>query len=322
MKIKDDYRGKSMETLSKKDYLEIRSWVHRNARPLENALWDYHFEGKSVDLVLSILSEYQNEDGGFGHGIEPDNWNPESTPYYTTFAIEILRQIDFYDFSHPIYKGIFKYLENTEYQGPDGWFFTVPNNDLYPHAIWWTYNEEENKECQNIGVTADLSGFILRYGDKNTNIYEKAIKYTEMLLKRLKEDENLGDMGLLSYCALYQNLVSAGLQDIFDLSFLEETTRTLVRKHFHEYVWTNHQDMTCVLPNPSIYYYSEYKQEVSDALDELIRIRPKDGVWALPWEWYDNGKYTKEFAISENWWKAYKAIEKLLFLRVYGRLEM
>lgn len=60
---------------------------------------------------------------------------------------------------------------------------------------------------------------------------------------------------------------------------------------------------------------------MSDALDELIQIRPKGGVWLLPWEWYDNGQYVKEFAISENWWRAYKAIEKMLFLKEYKRLE-
>lgn len=310
-----------MEVLSKKDFIEVRSWVRRNARPLENALWNYHFEGESVDTVLSILEEYQQQDGGFGNAIEADSWNPDSSPYSTSFAIEILKQIGFYDISHPIYKGIFHYLEHTEYQGEAGWFFTVPQNDQYPHAIWWTYDEEGNTKCQNIGVTSDLCGFILRFGDKNSALYERAMRYTDMLIKRLKEDENLGDMGLLSFCSLYENLVAGGYEDNFDLDFLEKQTRNLVRKHFHEYVWTNHQDMISVLPNASIYYYEDYKQEVSDALDELIQIRPKGGVWSIPWEWYDNGKYMKEFAISENWWRAYKAIEKMLFLKEYKRLE-
>jgi hypothetical protein len=113
---------------------------------------------------------------------------------------------------------------------------------------------------------------------------------------------------------------AAGLHNRFDLDFLESKTRELISKHFHEYRWDNHQDPARALPNPSVYYYSGYEQAVSDALDELIEIRAKNGVWNIPWQWYDDGKYAKEFAISENWWKSIKAIEKLLFLKAYGRL--
>lgn len=43
----------------------------------------------------------------------------------------------------------------------------------------------------------------------------------------------------------------------------------------------------------------------------------------ITWTWFDNnGKYTKEFAISENWWKSYKAIENLCFLKNFGYIEI
>jgi hypothetical protein len=52
------------EYLNKSDFQEIRSWVFRNARPLEFALWQYHFENRSKENVLSALAMYQNDDGG------------------------------------------------------------------------------------------------------------------------------------------------------------------------------------------------------------------------------------------------------------------
>ena len=55
-------------------------WIKRNARPLETARWEYIFEGASSDRVMKYLSAFQNEDGGFGHGIEPDFWLPHSSP--------------------------------------------------------------------------------------------------------------------------------------------------------------------------------------------------------------------------------------------------
>jgi len=47
---------------------------------LELARWQIHFEDGSRENVLQMLEVYQNEDGGFGHGLEPDNWKPNSTP--------------------------------------------------------------------------------------------------------------------------------------------------------------------------------------------------------------------------------------------------
>ena len=88
--------------LTNQTYLKARSFIYRNARPLDIARWQYHFEGGSKDAVLTALSSYQNEDGGFGHALEPDAWNPNSSPIQTWVAMEILREIGFTDKTHPI----------------------------------------------------------------------------------------------------------------------------------------------------------------------------------------------------------------------------
>lgn len=59
---------------------KARTFIYRNARPLDLARWQYHFEGGSKEAVLTTLAAYQNEDGGFGHALEPDSWNPNSSP--------------------------------------------------------------------------------------------------------------------------------------------------------------------------------------------------------------------------------------------------
>ena len=69
--------------LTNQDFDAIRRWMHRNARPLDLARWQYHFESGSAEAVLQSLSAYQNEDGGFGHGLEVDCWNPASAPMQT-----------------------------------------------------------------------------------------------------------------------------------------------------------------------------------------------------------------------------------------------
>jgi len=44
--------------------------------------------------VFDVLSQYQNPDGGFGHGLEADFWNPFSSPVQTWAATEIVHEPD------------------------------------------------------------------------------------------------------------------------------------------------------------------------------------------------------------------------------------
>jgi hypothetical protein len=74
------------------------------------------------------------------------------------------------------------------------------------------------------------------------------------------------------------------------------------------------------ITSPNSRFYEENKREVEDALDIIIDQRPAGGIWSIPWEWYNGDKYLKAFAISENWWKSFKALEKLLLLKNFGRL--
>ncbi|WP_309450614.1 hypothetical protein [Clostridium sp.] len=91
-----------MRKLTLEEYQKIKLWMYRNARQIELSIWRYHFENGSTEEVLSSLSLYQNDDGGFEHGLEPDSWNPNSSPYTTLTAMNILSSINFNDKQHPI----------------------------------------------------------------------------------------------------------------------------------------------------------------------------------------------------------------------------
>ena len=69
-----------MKKLSETAYSEVRTWIYRNARPLDLALWQFEFEGGNRETVMEILGLYQNEDGGFANTLDPDNWSRESAP--------------------------------------------------------------------------------------------------------------------------------------------------------------------------------------------------------------------------------------------------
>ncbi len=104
---------------------------------MDLARWQYHFENGSKEAVVNALSYYQNEDGGFGHALGPDAWNPNSSPIQTWYATEILREINFTDNSHPVIKGILDYLASGKDFNGRYWYNIIESNDDYPHAPWW-----------------------------------------------------------------------------------------------------------------------------------------------------------------------------------------
>ena len=88
----------------RKIYQRAEQFIYQNARPLDLARWQYHFEDGRKENVLKALSMYQNEDGGFGYGLEPDCVNPNSSPIQVWAAAEILREIDITDKRNNIIK--------------------------------------------------------------------------------------------------------------------------------------------------------------------------------------------------------------------------
>ena len=309
-----------MKNLDLKSFQEIKVWMYQNARPLDLALWQYHFENGSSDIVLSILQSYQNSDGGFGNTIDPDSWNPNSTAYNAQIVIKMLRSIDFVDVTHPIYQGIFNYLQNTEYKSEHGWFFTIPSNDEYAHGCWWSYNPKTNV-YQNVGTTASLCGFILRFGESTSQLFQIAKQYTDMLIERLKFETNHGDMGILGYLELLEDMEAAGMTNDFDYAYLSERVPILIREKILKEKDNFMANPLEFILSPKSKYYDENKLEVEVALDTIIKTRPEKSVWTIPWEWYNEYTNSKNFAISENWWRAAKATEKLMQLRAFGRLD-
>ena len=75
--------------MTQAQFQQIRRWVLRNGRPLEWARWQAMFEGGSQNQAAEVLRGYQNADGGFGWGLEPDCMNPQSSPYQTGSALAL-----------------------------------------------------------------------------------------------------------------------------------------------------------------------------------------------------------------------------------------
>ncbi|MGW8065042.1 hypothetical protein ACVV2G_22950 [Streptomyces ziwulingensis] len=65
-------------------------FVWLTARVLEQRLFRYHFRGGEAGPVETALDAYRNEDGGYGHALEPDLRGPVSQPLHTARALRVL----------------------------------------------------------------------------------------------------------------------------------------------------------------------------------------------------------------------------------------
>lgn len=255
--------------------------------------------------------------------LEPDNWNPASTPYTTLYAINILKQIDFSDTSHPILQGIFDFLESGSHFSENGWLFNIPSSNEHPHAPWWTYSIEAN-ELESTGVTAELCAFVIRFFDPGSDLYKNALDIATRIFEGLENRSRHGDMGIEGYCVLLDAIDKAGLQGKYDYKKLLNIVKRLVsgsiEKDTSKWAFYGVRPSNYITSPDSI-FYKENEDIVLKELDYLIDTRQENGVWGITWSWFENNeKYQKEFAISENWWKAIKAIEKIVLLRNFSRI--
>lgn len=295
-----------------------RKWIYFNARHLDLARFQYLFENGSKDAVLSALTEYQNEDGGFGHALEADSFNPLSSPIQTWVATEILNEVSWEE-DHPIIQGILKYLESGKDFNGKVWLNTVPSNNEYPRASWWNYDIKSNDEI-TYNPTAALAGFALRFASKDSELYKKCFRIVKEGLLYLKETDKCDEMHILAcYVRMTQYCRKAGLAN--ELS-IDEVEKILLQKINKTITWDRDSWKVCYVCKPSNFFmdkenflYESFKELAKDECDFIKKTQKPDGTWSVNWKWEN---YVEQWYIAENWWKAHIIIMNLRFLQGLG----
>lgn len=295
------------------DMEQARNFIYRNARPLDLARWQYLFEDRSRENVLTILASYQNEDGGFGHALEPDCWNPNSSPVQTWVATEIIREAGLNDAQHPIIQGILRYLASTGDFDGHTWSNTIPSNDLYPHAPWW--DDTPDAEV-SYNPTACFIGFILKYADSDSELYHTALRLAEEAYAYFREQYPMESMHTVScFVELYEYLRECKCSKNTNLDEFEDLLQKQIK-----FVLTQDTSVWSVeyVCKPSLFIHSKQSifypenRELCEFECKFIReTQEEDGTWKITWEW---GTYPEEWQISKNWWKSDLIIKNIRFL--------
>lgn len=300
---------------------KARQFIYKNARPLELAKWQYHFENGSKEAVLNALSFYQNEDGGFGNGLEADYLNPNSSPMATWAATETLREIELADRNHPIVKGILRYLESGEHFNvkQNKWLNTIPSNNDYPHAIWWEYNEKSDSISYN--PTAALAAFIISYADAGSVIYEKGLQIAKEAVEWFASSAPINDNhDIACFIRLYnaldgETIITEDMLERFKAGLRESVKLTIcpdTEKWATEYV-TRPSDYSIT---PDSMFYEDNAEIALYERDFIKTIQRADGGFDVPWKWWTD--YT-EFYVSEHRWQSILTMKYMLYLKAHEK---
>lgn len=142
-----------MDILSGEQWQAIQQYIYRNGRLLERQLFECFFGKGSPEACLQALRAYQNPDGGFGNGIEPDLLCPDSSGIGAETAMFVLDVLDVRppEIVDPLIEWI------VSHQSEAG---TIPHPPPrmadYPHQPWWKNADDDR--------VLTLAGYLKKWG--------------------------------------------------------------------------------------------------------------------------------------------------------------
>lgn len=136
-----------------------REFLLRQGRLLEQRLFATCFEGAPANRVVDVLRGYVNDDGGFGHGLEPDKRCPASLPIDVEVALRTMTEAQTVDL--PLVHGACEYLAKVAADADCGAAVPLafPVIEAYPRAAhWaeWTYQPGLNPTAGIVGLLYQL----------------------------------------------------------------------------------------------------------------------------------------------------------------------
>ena len=134
-------------------------FILRQGRLLERRLFATCFEGAQAAGVIDALRGYHNDDGGFGHGLEPDKRCPASLPIDVEIALQALAAAGTVD--QPLVVAACDYLAKVAADVNRGGAVPLafPVIESYPRAEhWtdWTYAPGLNPTAGLVGLLRQL----------------------------------------------------------------------------------------------------------------------------------------------------------------------
>lgn len=305
-----------MKKLSLTALNQINNYMNNNARPLEQALFNYYFNNLKSDIVLNELEIFQNTDGGFGKGIEPDFKLMKSSSMATSIGLRHLSRMDDTNRAQKMIAKAISYLEDNFDYNRKGWFSVPKEVNSYPHAPWWEYKDGINMTVIDYfwgNPTAELIGYFYKY-KKYVNKLD-VFSLIEYAIDNLnKKVEFNSEHEIFCYIHLYNRLeekYSIRLQHVLQLAISK-----LI--NVNESEWTNYVPTPLKFIEMESKNFFEIEKELIDKnLDYIISNLEERGKILPTWSW---GSYLEDWEIAKNEWTGILTLESLVSLKKFNRI--
>jgi len=295
---------------------EVIQSIIRYARPLEKSILKRYFNGGSEQDILNELKKFQNDDGGFGHGIESDFRLPLSSPMATSVGIRILSHVDEIKESKEMIKAAVGYLETSFDEKRNGWYAVTKEVNNFPHAFWWHFNEESGMTIidRNWGnPSAEILAYLYKYRQyveklDVDSLVEYAIDYIERKQEFNSENE------LFCYIKLY-GVLPKELQKRLEnrITFAIEQVIVYDEERWHEYVPRPIE----FVENINSSRFGILESKLNDNLDFIIRELESNGRINPPW---GQSYYEGDLKEAYNEWIGVLTIKALMTLDGFERI--
>lgn len=281
-------------------------FMYTHARLLDRYRFEYATGQRSAESVVQALAAYQNQDGGFGHALEPDIRSPYSQPQGAEFALHLLDEVHFYP--ERILTGLGFFLQKHANPNTGGWPYSFINVNDYPHAPWWT---TEKDDLASLNPTGSIIGLLYKCKDWHPFLRENWFKKAEDFVWSSLENAKLEG---------YHDLIQA----IHFLETQKESDRSIQLKQRIDHLLQQPgvieldpdatgyvQKVLDWAPRSDSYAARFVPKEITEHhLEHLLASQQEDGGWPISWPALS--------VAAEAEWRGHLTMERLKTLASYG----
>ena len=312
-----------MKRLSSEQFRRARHFLKTEARPLDRALFEHRFENAPAEHVITELVRYQNDDGGFGHALEPDVRTPSSSALATGIALSALKELGRSP-EHPQVTGAVQYLRDTFDEQARVWRAIPRDANDHPHAPWW--HDEDGSLAGTfdgflIVPRAQLVGLLHHYSALVPADWLDAVTNdTVDAVETLDDDAFAGGGDTLRYAL--DLLETASLPQ----RFKDRLTPRL--RHLTDHIvcrdpeaWSEYCPTPLkIAPSPETPVVDVLGDDLQTHLDYVVDHQGPEGTWEPTWTWGDF--YPDAWEVARREWQGHLTLETLTSLRAFGRVDL
>jgi hypothetical protein len=308
-----------MHRLRADAYHRAHTFLASHARPLEYAVFQRTFGEGPTWPVIDAIQSFQNPDGGFGHGLEPDALTPVSGALATSVALRRLAEVEAPG-DHPVVRAAADYLRTSLVPHERVWRIVPPETEEAPHAPWWDADGlEERFHAFRVNPKADLLALLYTL---RTDEPDWLDALAEEVVRDLEAWAAAGET-----FGMHDVTASVSLLDAPDLP-------VPVRLRLHEVLvdvvdatverdpgaWSGYTlRPLAVAPRPGSAFAGRLADAVERNLDHLIDEQGDEGAWWPTWSWGRDDEVWERQRVA---WAGILTLEALQRLRAFDRIDM